>query len=156
MLTYDSHGVRFRYPEDWSLSHEHQGSSLVINLQTPGTAFWSLTLLADCPPVEDVLEAAIAAFEEEYGEVDVYRHDASTAELPTAACDLDFVYLDLVNSAAIRSILIGDYTALVMYQAEGREFEDLQADFDAVMASLEYIAEDEPSEGEGHRDHHHG
>lgn len=157
MLTFDAHGVRFRYPDDWSLSHEHQGSALVINLQTPGTAFWSLTLLEDCPPVEDVLEAAIAAFEDEYEEVDVYRHETSATELPTAACDLDFVYLDLVNSAAIRSILIGDYTALVMYQAEGREFEDLQADFDAVMSSLEYvIEEDDGPECNEHGDHHHG
>ena len=62
-----------------------------------------------------------------------------------------------VSDAWLRAMgRLGDYTALVMYQAEGREFEDLQADFDAVMASLEYIAEDDPSEGEGHCDHHHG
>ena len=142
MRQFDSHGVRFRYPDDWTLTHEHQGSSLVVNLQTPGTAFWSLTLLADCPDVNEVLEAAIAAFEEEYENVDVYVQETSLEELPTAACDLDFVCLDLVNSASIRSILLGDCTALVMYQAESREFEDLQADFDAVMSSLEYVIED--------------
>lgn len=143
MQKFDSHGVRFSYPDDWTLTHEHQGSSLVVNLQTPGTAFWSLTLLPECPPVEEVLEAAIAAFEEEYDEVDVYRQETSLEELPTAACELDFVCLDLVSSAAIRSILLGDCTALVMYQAEDREFEDLQADFDAVMSSLEYVVEDD-------------
>jgi hypothetical protein len=138
MQTFQAHGVRFAYPDDWELSHEHQGQSLIVNLQTPGTAFWSLTLLEDCPPIEDVLEAAIAAFEDEYEDVDVYRHETSVADLPTVECDLDFVYLDLVNSASIRSIDVGDFTALVMYQAEGREFEDLQSDFEAVMASLEY------------------
>jgi len=138
MQTFNAHGVRFAYPDDWVLSHEHQGGSLVINLQTPGTAFWSLTLLEDCPPVEEVLDAAILAFEDEYQNVDVYRHETSLAELPTAACDLDFVYLDLVNSASICSMDLGDCTALVMYQAEGREFDDLRADFEAVMDSLEY------------------
>lgn len=144
MQTFNAHGVRFAYPDDWVLSHEHEGSSLIINLETPGTAFWSLTLLADSPPIEEVLDAAIMAFEDEYQDVDVYRRDTSLAEVPTAACDLDFVCLDLVNSASICSMDLGDYTALVMYQAEGREFEDLKADFEAVMSSLEYVVEDEP------------
>jgi hypothetical protein len=156
MLTFDAHGVRFQYPDDWTLSHEEREESLVINLQSPGTAFWSLTLLDDAPPVEEVLEAAIVAYQEEYEEVDVYRHETALAELPTAACDLDFVYLDLVNSASLQSISLGDVTALVMYQAEGKEFDDVAADFEAVMSSLEYVVEagDEPEHGQGH-DHDH-
>jgi hypothetical protein len=138
MKTFDAHGVRFHYPDDWSLSHDHDGGSLNVNLQTPGTAFWSLTLLEDRPPVEDVLNAAIAAYEEEYPQVDVYRHETSLAETPTASCDLDFVYLDLVNSAALRSILTEDFTALVVFQGEGREFDQRQDEFHAVMASLQY------------------
>jgi len=142
MLTFDAHGVRFNYPDDWTITHDHEGPSLNINLQTPGTAFWSLTLLADRPPVEAVLEAAIAAYEDEYQNVDVYRHETSMAELPIAACDLDFVYLDLVSSASLRSILTEAFTALVVFQGEGREFEALQPKFDAVMSSLQYACDE--------------
>jgi hypothetical protein len=53
MQTFDAHGVRFNYPDDWTLTHDHGEDSLTVNLQTPGTAFWSLTLLTECPPVDE-------------------------------------------------------------------------------------------------------
>lgn len=139
MRLFNAHGLRFEYPDDWTLTEQESDGLMSVHLQSPGTAFWSLTLLPDCPPVEDVLEAAIAAYRAEYAEVDVYRQDTSLAGLPTAACTLDFVYLDLVNSAALKSVATPDFTAFVVFQGEGREFEMLQPQYAALMESLEYL-----------------
>jgi hypothetical protein len=76
----------------------------------------------------------------EYPGVDIYRQESPLTEVPTASCDLDFMYLDLVNSASLQSIGLAEFTALVVFQGEGREFEQRQEEYEAVMRSLEYAS----------------
>uniref|UniRef100_A0A7C4LMP1 Uncharacterized protein n=1 Tax=Schlesneria paludicola TaxID=360056 RepID=A0A7C4LMP1_9PLAN len=148
MSTFAARGVRFSYPDDWTLTQQQRDGVFSVHLQSPGTSFWLLTLLPDCPAVEDVLEAAISAYREEYREVDVYRQETPLAGLPTAACTLDFVCLDLVNSAVLKSVALPAFTAFVVFQGEGHEFETLQPQFTALMESLEYtLFDDELAEG---------
>ncbi len=136
MQTYLGHGVRFRYPADWTLSEEEQGATVNIHLQTPGLAFWMLTLLPPTTDVVDVVEATVAAFEDEYEQVDRYDRSVEFDDLRTAGCDLDFVCLDLVNSASVRAVALAESTALVMFQGEDRELSELRPQFEAVTDSL--------------------
>lgn len=136
MQTYLGHGVRFCYPTEWALTEEAQGPSVNIHLQTPGLAFWMLTLLPPMTDVVDVVEATVAAFEDEYEQVDRYDRSPEFDDLRTAGCDLDFVCLDLVNSASIRAVALTESTALVMYQGEDRELATFRPQFEAVTDSL--------------------
>ncbi len=148
MQVCDSDGVRFQYPDDWELTREPSGRDVTFHLQTPGTAFWSLTLLTSRPPAGDAVEAAVLAFREEYPEVDLYDGPELMLEGPAAGCELDFVYMDLVNSAVIRAESTSIFTALVIFQAETKEFETIQAAMDQVTASLKYSGDDDEDEPE--------
>lgn len=136
MQTYMGHGVRFHHPPEWVLTEEDHGATVNIHLQTPGMAFWMLTLLPPTADVADVVEASVAAFEEEYEQVDRYDRSLEFDDVRTAGCDLDFVCLDLVNSACIRAVALSDRTALVLFQGEDRELESLRPQFEAVTESL--------------------
>uniref|UniRef100_A0A7C2NWT4 DUF1795 domain-containing protein n=1 Tax=Schlesneria paludicola TaxID=360056 RepID=A0A7C2NWT4_9PLAN len=134
-------GVRFEYPDDWSLARETGAGRITLHLQTPGAAFWCLTLLTDCPSAAEAIEAAAAAYQAEYPQVDVYRDVAPLEGGPAAGCNLDFVYVDLVSSVSLRAEETNEFTALVLYQGEDRELEEYRPQFEAVTASLRYGGE---------------
>ncbi len=136
MPTYQRHGLRFDYPPGWTLTEEEQGASTNIHLQTPGLAFWTLTLLPATASVTDVVEATVEAFEDEYDQVDRYDRGVEFDGVRTAGCDLDFVCLDLVNSACVRAIALAESTALVLFQGEDREWETYHEQFEEITASL--------------------
>ena len=142
----ESDGVRFHYPDDWELTREESGSDVSFHLQTAGTAFWSLTLIESRPTAGEAISAVVAALREEYGELDVYQGVEWVVDAPTATCELDFVCLDLVNSAIVRAESTSAFTALMMCQGEEREFDRLRVDFEAVTGSVRYsgdVPEDE-------------
>lgn len=141
MAVCDSDGVRFEYPEGWTLSREERGHDVTLHIETDGTAFWSLTMLTSRPTAQEAVDAVIAAFEEEYRDVDVYDGPELVVEGPTAICELDFVCLDLVVSAVVQAEMTTEFTALVIYQGESREFEDLRPQFAQIAASLQYAGD---------------
>jgi hypothetical protein len=131
-------GVAFRYPQSWELSEEGTGDQRTITLQTAGASFWSLTIFKDRTDPQEILASALQAFQDDYDDVDVYPIQATVLERPAAGADLDFVYLDLVNSAVIRAFQTDDVSALVMYQGTDQELEVLREKFDAVTQSLTF------------------
>jgi hypothetical protein len=141
MASYQNHGIRFEYPDDWMLTQEEQDATVNIHLQTPGLAFWTLTLLPTTNNVIEVVEATVDAFEEEYDQVDRYDRSVEFDGVRTAGCDLDFVCLDLVNSACVRAIALAESTALILFQGEDRVWETYREQFNSVTASLLVDAE---------------
>lgn len=131
-------GVTFVYPEGWELSRDEHGTDVTWHLQTDGSAFWSLTLLASCPTAEEAVEAVVDAFREEYPDLDVYSGPDTPLPGPAAGCDIDFVYVDLVNAARIRAEATSVFTAVVVYQGEDREVELYREQFEAITRSLRY------------------
>jgi hypothetical protein len=133
---YRQAGVSFRYPNTWELAEEGTDEQRMITLQTAGASFWSLTIFEDRTDPEQILDSVLRAFQDDYKDVDVYPIQATVMEQPAAAADLDFVYLDLVNSVVIRAFQTDDVSALVMYQGPDHELEVVRPQFDAVTESL--------------------
>ncbi len=50
--------------------------------------------------------------------------------------DLAFYYLDLINTALVRSLRVGQTSYTIFCQAEDREFDKLQMVFQAMTTSL--------------------
>lgn len=121
--TYEAHGVRFCYPGDWQVSEQREGSQLSITVSSPETAFWTLTLLPDCPDPRDIIEAVLDAFRDEYDEMDVYPSRAQVCQRPTVSRDIDFVCLELLNTARVRAFRTGQFTAMVLYQGTDNDFD---------------------------------
>lgn len=143
---FEGHGIRFEYPDDWILHEQSSPDEITLTVNSPDTSFWSLTLLFDRPDPQRVIDSALDAFREEYTEIDVYPGDARLNDLPTIACELDFVCHDLIGSAFLRAVAAPDFTLLVLYQGADLELDTLQTVLEKISGSLKWEndSDDEP------------
>jgi hypothetical protein len=138
--------VRFRYPDDWELSEQQEGEQISITVSSPQTAFWTLTLFPGRPDPEDIVAAALDAFHEEYTELDDYPSRVRVCKCPTVARDVDFVCLELLNSAGIRAFRARAFTVLVLFQLTEAEREEMAPILERITKSLSCPALDEDDE----------
>ena len=71
MQSYQGHGIQFEYPDDWEISVDAGDGEAAVTVAGPGTAFFVVSLMSDRPTADEVIEAAIESFEDEYDHVDV-------------------------------------------------------------------------------------
>lgn len=145
---FEGHGIRFEYPDDWILHEQSTPEEITLTVHSPDTCFWSVTLLLDRPEPQRVIESALDAFREEYTEIDVYSGDERLNELPTIACELDFVCHDLISSAFLRAIVAANFTVLVLYQGADLELDTLQTLLEKITASLKWEIDSDDPPGE--------
>lgn len=143
---YDHHGITFQYPTDWEVSEQEQGDECLITVSGPGTSFWSIGLFRDRPHPELVLETALAAYKDEYPDLDSYLAEDEILQQPTSGYDLEFFCLELVNTARVRSFLAHDFTVLIMCQADDTELESSEPLFDEMTNSLDCDVPDDTEE----------
>jgi hypothetical protein len=127
---YQREGIAFQYPENWELAPEEYESGWTVSVQSPGTAFLTLTLDESMPGAGTLADAALEAIRSEYKQIDVEPVSATVAGLPAVGHDVEFFAFDLTNSCFIRSFTTGRGTVLVIGQAtdlEGRNFDVLRA-----------------------------
>lgn len=134
---YDRHGVTFQYPGDWEVSEQDQGDECLVTVSGPGTSFWSVGLFRDRPTPDLVLETALAAFKDEYPDLDSYDVEDEILDQPTSGLDLEFFCLELVNTARLRSFLAREFTVLILYQADDTELESSDPIFEEMTRSLQ-------------------
>lgn len=134
---YERLGIRFEYPENWQLDEEEgQGAERAVSVFSPGGAF--LSVIADAPEVDTrrLAEAALSAMQQEYEGLDFEEIEETIADFEAVGYDINFICLDLTNTAAVRAIRTDHATYLVFYQAEDREFDAIRHVFQAITMSL--------------------
>ena len=136
MAVYEEPGVRFEYPDNWELSHEHHDEDFSVTIESEGTAFWMLSVLQGRPVAEDVIEAALESFRAEYEPVDVYESEASICMLPTLARDVDFYELEMVNRASLLACETDSTTIFVLFQMSDTERAEAEPLLKAITDSL--------------------
>lgn len=135
---YDRHGVRFAYPAQWELTEEHQPGQITIGVSNSETTSWNLCLLAHRPSPRDVLAAAAEAFRDEFPEMDEYEAEQETiGGVQAIGKDLEFVCLELLNTAMLRALQTESYTILLWWQGTDTELESTRPLLDAITASLQ-------------------
>ncbi|GAB4138212.1 MAG: hypothetical protein Tsb009_06180 [Planctomycetaceae bacterium] len=132
MQTYNSHGVSFGYPDDWELREEISAEEITLTISSPGTSFFSITLYYEQPKPAELLETAIETFRSEYEEMDAYPVEQTIWVYDAEGYDLDFVSLDLVNLALLRSFQTEQFTVLIYGQSGGTERELFRTAWDAM------------------------
>ena len=65
MAQFDEGGIRFRYPENWTLERENNENGWTVSVQRPDTAFLVVTLDEDMPSTEDMAQTALEALRTE-------------------------------------------------------------------------------------------
>ena len=134
--SYHEHGVRFQYPSHWELTERQSPNEVTITVSSPETSFWSLVMFFDRPSPENLIESAIGAFREEYDEIDVYPAEAMLCARTNVARDVEFVCLDLINSAFVRAFQTSLFSALILYQGTDCELEESKEILESISASL--------------------
>jgi hypothetical protein len=140
---YQKHGIRFQYPDDWQLAEEAApDGSVSITVSSPETSFWTIVLIPDRPRPDTVMESALEAFDE-YDDLDVYQSEGEVCDYPCLQCELEFVSLELINTANITAFRTGRFSVLMLSQGTDHELEYTRETLDAITASLSCDIDDD-------------
>ena len=134
---YDSNGVRFRFPEHWELHENRTDDQLSITVSSPETSFWTLSLFFNPLQEEELMETALDAFRKEYEELDIYPVSETICDRDCLARDVEFVCLELINSAFLRTFRSDHFTALILYQGTDFELEMTREQLENISLSLQ-------------------
>ena len=140
MAVFDQYGIRFAYPDDWEQVEERDDLRVTVTIESPEGGLWSVSLMFDGSDPEDVIDAALDGFREEYDEIDIYegwpnRADAAETVAGTMGeaelRQVEFVAEQLINSAWLRAIPLPLYTVFEFYQVNDHfaaaDLEELEA-----------------------------
>jgi len=141
--TYHNLGLSFQYPDNWLLDESDAnaestdiGESHSISVSSPGGAFWTLVKHHVSQEPARALETGLAAMREVYPDLDVERTEEEIAGHRLSGYELNFICLDLTNTAVLQSFRTPAGSFLIMYQADDREFAQVKHVFDAITISL--------------------
>lgn len=134
---YENFGVRFLYPENWSLQDEEFDDwPRSVTVQSPQTSFWSLHVYPPGYEARKVVEEVVKSIQEVYEELEVLPAKDTIGDVETKGVDIAFFYLDLLVEAKVRCVKTPSSTLVWHYQAESREFDDMEPVFQAMATSL--------------------
>lgn len=134
--TYEKHGIRFLFPENWRLEEQPGKGQWTVSVQSPQTAFWSVTVDETGRSPEALAADALAALREEYTALDVIDVEEAVGRRQTVGHDVAFFCLDLTNTGAIRAFRADSRSVLLLYQANDAEWEQMGLVFRAISESL--------------------
>src|SRR5262249_46609997 len=121
----------------WRLEREDNETGWTVSLQSPGTAFLTLSLDEEMPSADQMVETALAALREDYPDLEADECVDSLAGQPAVGHDIQFFSLDLTNTCWTRSFYTPRGTVLVLCQANDLESETHVQVLRAICASLE-------------------
>jgi hypothetical protein len=133
---YQADSVSFDYPDDWQLEREESADGWTVMLQSPGTAFLTLTCDQSGATAEEIAEAALEVLKADYPTLDVQPQIDTLAGQMAVGHDIQFFSLDLTNTCWTRSIYSADGVMLVLCQTNDLELEKYEPILRAICASL--------------------
>lgn len=135
---YDDNGIRFEYPEGWELDVSDDGPRTAVTVQSPdGPAFALVTVDDSRPEPGGLADEALAALRDEYPGLDATPARESIAGHDAAGHDVEFISLDLTNTAAIRAFRTGRRTVFLMAQWSDVEGDAPEDALRALRRSIE-------------------
>lgn len=138
VATYDDHGIRFEYPEDWEVEVTDEGEVTTVAVHAPdGLAFALVTTDESRPAPAVIADQALDAMREEYPGLDAAPALETIGGHRAVGHDIEFLSLDLTNTCLIRCFRTDRRTVLVLGQWSDIEDEDTPLALAAVRRSLE-------------------
>lgn len=135
--SYENFGIRFRYPENWSVTDEQRDDwPRSVSIQSPSGAYWELQLYPSRMSPARLSKQALEAMRQVYEDLEFRAVTEELGTIHAKGYDLDFFCLDFLVSSRIRCFRVGSRTCLLTCQAESREFERHQPVFAAITKSL--------------------
>lgn len=135
--TYQNLGVHFLYPENWTVTEEQASEPpLGMTLECPGGGFWSLAIYITPVDPAELVHQVCETMRQEFETFESARADCTIEGVAAVGVEMNFYCLDLLVTAKAQSFQIADKKFLVLYQAENREFDELEPVFGAITLSL--------------------
>ena len=126
-----------QYPDTWQLDPD--GAEQIprsVTIRSPGGAFWSLDIHPFSKQPDELSAEAVAIMRDEYADLECHPTAETIGNERAEGLDLYFSCLDFVVTAQMRCFRRGHATYFLLYQAEDREFEQLERVFRAMTESL--------------------
>jgi len=134
---YDHYGVQFQFPENWELQDDRSDDwPKLISVHNATGAFWSLTIYEDVEPPVRVVQQAVDAMREEYEDVEQHPLDLELVDTPLHGVELQFYCLDFLVQSRLMTGIVEHRTFLVTWQAEDRDFDEMEPVFRAITVSF--------------------
>ncbi len=134
---FDQFGISFQYPDNWTLEADSvMDGEAAVSVYSPGGAFWSVTVHEPHRDPTELVAAVLETIRGMYDQVDTEDTHEAIEGHTVSGCEINFYCLDLTNTARISVIGSPRATYLVMYQAEDREFCEVERVFHAMTTSL--------------------
>ena len=134
---YDKMGVRFLYPENWTLDESDAvAGRRSVSVYSPEGAFWTLALHNLSTDPKDLVNTVLSAVKKEYEDFESEPVSEEIAGNPVTGYDLNFYCLDLTNTALVRGFRTDSASCVVLCQAEDRDFKKVEPVFRAITTSL--------------------
>jgi len=137
---FDKLGIKFLYPDDWTLEVATDEDEEGVTVYSPGGGFWSVVLRDGIEEPAELAKIAVVALGDEYTDVDTEPAEETVGRQELVGYDVNFYCLDLTNTAQIRACRRNGRTLLILWQAEDREFDEVSRIFRAITTSLLYEA----------------
>ncbi|GBD36452.1 hypothetical protein HRbin36_01577 [bacterium HR36] len=142
--TFQGHGIRFRYPDNWELEETELDAGWMVSVQSPETAFMLLSMHPPELSVDEVLEATLAALRDDYRDLECEPVRQRICQRQAKGYDIQFISMDFTNTCWVRSFRVPNSTVLIMCQANDLELDDAKPVLRAILASLQLT--DEPAQ----------
>lgn len=134
---YNRAGIQFEYPENWQLTDDQFADSAhYVSLESPGGGYWSLQVFPRWVDPEAASDEVRKTLLEEYESLESVEAKEQIDDIEATGYDMHFYCLDFVVACKTRSFYAGGKTFVVVYQAEDRDFDQLEPVFQAMMISL--------------------
>jgi hypothetical protein len=128
--------VSLQYPENWKLEREEIENGWLITIQSPETAFFMLCRRDDSPTAKALAGEALEDLRDSYPEMEEEPATSQIAGRTATGFDVRFFYLDLTNTAWLRTFRSNDATFLVMWQVNDLEMDSTEQVLRAITSSL--------------------
>ena len=135
--SYENFGIRFLYPENWSITDEQQDEwPRSVSVQSPSGAYWELQMYPSRMSPARLSKQVLEAMQQVYADIEFKAVNEELGTVRAQGYDLDFFCLDFLVTSRIRCFWVGSRTCLLTCQAESREFDWQQPVFAAITKSL--------------------
>ena len=134
--------VSFQYPHGWDVSAEDDGGAWTVTVQSPGTAFFVVSLRSELEDAGQLAAETLAAFRAEYKELDAEAVVVSLGGWPAVGHDLDFLTLDTPTYCMTRCLNTSDGPLLILAQVSDLDRAAGEPTLRAMLDSVKIVDEE--------------
>ncbi len=138
IATFDRNGIRFQYPENWTIDLEEGDEVWTATVQSQELAFILLSLRVDVEEPAMLADEALEAIKEEYKELDVENREGSVCGVPASGYEIQFLTVDTPITCQLRAVESPAGPLLIMSQFSEYDREKNEIVIDAILRSLQF------------------